>query len=265
MPLTADPLRILAGLFLSAAIALLAYRRHALSESGAVAAIVIATVCTSAGWSWAWLLISFFVSATALSKAGEAVKRSRMNDIVDKGGNRDAWQVLANGGVFAALALVSLYAHSAPIMGAAAAALAASTADTWATEIGALSRSMPRSILSMKTVPRGTSGGVTVTGIMASAAGAVFIASIARMSGWPSNAALGALAGGFTGSMLDSLLGAAFQEKRWCEQCDRGTERAVHTCGAKTSHAGGIQGLNNDLVNFLSSIGGAAVGYLCLT
>ena len=76
--------------------------------------------------------------------------------------------------------------------------------------------------------------------------------------------ALAALAGGFTGSMLDSLLGAVFQEKRWCEQCDRGTERAVHTCGAKTIHAGGIRGLNNDLVNFLSSIGGAAVGYLWL-
>ena len=264
MPLTADPLRIVAGLVLSAAIALLAYRRHALSQSGVAAAVVIATVCTAAGWSWAWLLISFFVSATALSKAGEAVKRSRMNDIVDKGGNRDVWQVLANGGVFAGLALVSLYAHSAPIMGAAAAALAASTADTWATEIGALSRSMPRSILSMKIVPRGTSGGVTVTGMMASAGGAAFIASIALMLGWPSNAALAALAGGFTGSMLDSLLGAVFQEKRWCEQCDRGTERAVHTCGAKTIHAGGIRGLNNDLVNFLSSIGGAAVGYLWL-
>jgi uncharacterized protein (TIGR00297 family) len=249
---------------LSAVIALLAYRQRTLSKSGVVAAVVIATLCTAAGWGWAWLLISFFVSATTLSRAGESVKRSRVNDIVDKGGNRDMWQVLANGGAFAGFALVSLYSDSAPFIAAAAGALAASTADTWATEIGALSRSMPRSILSMKIVARGTSGGVTVTGIMASAAGAGFIALTALMLGWPSNAALAALAGGFAGSTLDSLLGAAVQEKRWCEQCGRGTERAVHTCGAKTIRAGGIGGLNNDLVNFLSSMGGAAVGYLCL-
>jgi uncharacterized protein (TIGR00297 family) len=187
-----------------------------------------------------------------------------MSDVVDKGGDRDVMQVLANGGVFAALAIVSLFVRSDLPEAAAAAALAASTADTWATEIGTLSRSMPRSILSMNVVPRGTSGGVTVTGIIASIAGAGFIAAVTMLLGWPPIVALAALAGGFAGSALDSLLGAAVQEKRWCEQCGRGTERAVHACGAKTIHAGGIGGLNNDLVNFLSSIGGAAVGCLCL-
>lgn len=264
MPLTVEPLRIAAGLALSAAIALFALRKGALSTSGAGAAVLLATTSTAAGWSWAWLLISFFVSATALSKAGESAKRARTNDVVDKGGDRDMWQVLANGSVFAAMALTSLFIHSDIVKAAAAAALAASTADTWATEIGTLSRSMPRSILSMNVVPRGTSGGVTVTGIIASVAGAGFIALVTMLLGWPPIVALAALAGGFAGSALDSLLGAAVQEKRWCEQCGRGTERAVHTCGEKTIYAGGIAGLNNDLVNFLSSIGGAAVGCLCL-
>lgn len=262
--MTIDPGRIAAGLALSTAIALVSFRKRALSGSGAGAAVILGTACAAAGWTWAWLLISFFVSATALSKAGETAKRSRTDDVVDKSGDRDMMQVLANGGAFAALAIVSLFVRSNLPEAAAAAALAASTADTWATEIGTLSRSMPRSILSMNVVPRGTSGGVTVTGIIASIAGAGFIASVTMLLGWPSVVALAALAGGFAGSALDSLLGAAVQEKRWCEQCGRGTERAVHTCGAKTIHASGIGGLNNDLVNFLSSVGGAAVGCLCL-
>jgi uncharacterized protein (TIGR00297 family) len=264
LPLAADFLRIAAGFVLSIAIAAAARRGGALSRSGAVTAIVVATACTAAGWSWAWLLISFFSSATILSKAGESVKRSRAHDIVEKSANRDMWQVLANGGVFAMFALVSLVSHSTLIPAAAAGALAASTADTWSTEIGMLSPSMPRSVLTMKPVPHGTSGAVTIEGLIASVAGGGFIALIAVMLGWPLITACSAIAGGVGGSLIDSLIGATIQEKRWCEQCACGTERAVHTCGTATISAGGVRGLDNDVVNFLSSIGGALVGSLCL-
>ena len=262
--MTGDSIRIAAGAILSIAIALVAHRSRTLSRSGAFAAIVIATACTAAGWSWAWLLISFFVSATLLSRAGESAKRNLASDIVEKGGNRDMWQVLANGGVFAALAVVSLVSHSTFAQTAAAGALAASTADTWSTEIGTLSRSVPRSIVTMKRVPHGTSGGVTVEGLIASVAGGGFIALTAMMLGWPLVTACTAIVGGVGGSIIDSILGATVQEKRWCEQCGRGTERAVHTCGTRTVTAGGIRRVDNDVVNFLSSIGGVLLGSLCL-
>ena len=257
-------MRVASGLVLSIAIALAARRAGALSRSGALAAIAVAAACTAAGWSWAWLLISFFFSATFLSKAGESIKRGRIGDIVEKGGNRDMRQVLANGGAFAMLALVSLISHSTLIQAAAAGALGASTADTWATEIGTLSRSRPRSILTMKVVPHGTSGGVTIEGLIASVAGSGFIALLAVMLGWPRVTACAAMVGGVSGSLIDSLLGASIQEKRWCDQCNCGTERAVHTCGTRTVSAGGVRGLDNDVVNFLSSIGGVLVGSLCL-
>lgn len=259
-----DPLRVVGGVLLSSLIAMLAYRYRTLSQSGAIAAIVVATVCTTAGWSWAWLLMTFFVSATILSRSGESAKRRRIDSVVEKSGNRDAGQVLANGGVFAALALFSLFSTSTLIHAAAAGALATSTADTWATEIGTLSRSMPRSILSMKVVEPGTSGGVTALGVVASLAGAAFIMLVALILRWPVVAVYAAIVGGFVGSMIDSLLGAGLQARRWCKQCGRGTERAVHTCGTTTIHAGGQRWLNNDLVNLVSSFGGAVAGSLCL-
>ena len=228
------------------------------------AAILVGAACVLAGWTWVALLFAFFISSTLLSRYGEGAKRDRVDDVVEKGGNRDAWQVMANGGLFASLAIVSLFSDSVLIQAAAAGALAASTADTWATEIGTLSQSMPRSLLSRKVVPPGTSGGVTSIGIIASFAGAAFIAVIAMLLDWPLVSVWGALAGGFSGSLIDSILGASLQSKRWCERCHHGTERAIHTCGTKSIHAGGIRWLNNDLVNLLSSLGGAAVGSLCV-
>jgi uncharacterized protein (TIGR00297 family) len=262
--LTFDPVRVLAGFLLSVVIAGVAYQTRSLSRSGAAAAIIVATLCTAAGWSWAWLLIIFFVTSTALSRLGESRKQGTLHDVADKGNARDAWQVAANGGVFAIFAVVSLGTHSTLIYAAAAGALAASTADTWATEIGALSRAMPRSILSMKVVPPGTSGGVTLMGLLASAAGAFFISITAVLLGWPRVVICAALTGGITASVIDSLLGASFQGRRWCEQCGRGTERAVHTCGTKTIHAGGKRWLDNDMVNLVSSASGALVGTICL-
>ncbi len=210
------------------------------------------------------LLLAFFLSATGLSRTGEKEKRNRVDDVVEKGGNRDAWQVIANGGVFASLAVASMFSGSTLIFAAAAGALATSTADTWATEVGTLSQSMPRGILSRKIVEPGTSGAVTGTGIVASLGGAAFIALVVFVLEWPPGAVNAAVVGGFSGSLIDSLLGASLQSRRWCEQCQRGTERAIHTCGMESIHAGGIRRLNNDLVNLLSSFGGAVVGSLFL-
>jgi uncharacterized protein (TIGR00297 family) len=249
---------------LAVAIAGIAYLRGSLSRSGAIAAVGVATACVLAGWSWAILLIAFFVTSTALSGFGRVRKRAVTGDVVEKGGERDAVQVLANGGVYAALAIAYAGLPQPWIKAAAAAALAASTADTWATEIGTLSRHAPRDILSFRPVAPGTSGGVTLAGTLASLGGAIFIAIVVVILGWPRSAAYGAVIGGFAGSLADSLLGSRLQEKMWCPQCERGTERAIHSCGTITVRAGGIPGIENDMVNFLSSVIGAIVGSICI-
>jgi uncharacterized protein (TIGR00297 family) len=212
----------------------------------------------TAGWIWGVLLISMFVSASALSKIGETEKAARVSSMVEKSGERDAEQVLANGGVFAVAALGQLAAPSALWLALGAGAIAASTADTWATEIGTLVSRDPVSILSGKGVPAGSSGAVTVAGTLAAAAGAVFIAAEVTLASWPVPFAAAAV-GGMAGALADSLLGATVQARRWCEACAMPTERLVHSCGNATRHAGGIAGIDNDVVNAVCSGVGALV------
>lgn len=237
-------------------------RIRGLSASGTVAALAAGAACLAAGWTWLIMLLAFYMSSTLLSRFHTDAKRERAGDVVEKGGDRDMWQVAANGGVFTVLAVASTVTHSPVFFGAGAGAIAASAADTWATEIGLLSRRMPRSIFSMQRVPPGTSGGVTLAGLAGSFAGSAFIAIAAVLLDWPSSASIAALIGGLGGSLADSLLGATVQSRRSCPACGVGTERAVHGCGTTTLRAGGFNWMRNDLVNFFCSLTGAFLGYL---
>lgn len=245
---------------LAVLIATLAHRAGALSRSGAVAAMVVGTIATSAGWSWASILIAYFVTASVMSRFRAGEKEARTGGEVEKGGTRDAAQVAANGAVFAGAALLFSTGPSALWQAVGAAALAASAADTWATEIGTLATPAPRSILDGRVVPAGTSGGVTVLGFLAGLAGAAFIATAVMLVGWPRETALSALIGGVSGCVLDSLLGATLQERRWCSACQSATERRVHRCGIQTERRGGLAWLDNDAVNALATLGGALLG-----
>ena len=252
--------RLAVGFVLALAIALVARRARSLAPSGAAAAVVVGTACVAAGWSWGALLVAFFVTSSALSRIGAESKEQRTRGVVAKGGERDAAQVLANGGPFAVAALgAAAWPH--PLWNAfGAAALAASTADTWATEVGTLAGGTPRSILSWRPVPPGTSGGITLPGTLGSLAGTLFVATLALAMGWPLAAFAGAVPGGVVGATMDTLIGATAQARRWCDRCDGGTERMVHDCGTTTRPAGGIAWLDNDLVNLLAGLAGAATG-----
>jgi uncharacterized membrane protein len=143
-------------------------------------------------------------------------------------------------------------------------------ADTWATELGVLSTVLPRSITTGQRVPPGTPGGVTRLGIWAAVAGALLVGTMATLlvqvqsllagGGWGLQAIsypLLAVVGGFSGSLFDSLLGATVQGVYFCDRCRKETERPVHHCGHPTRLLRGFTWLNNDVVNFLSSLVGA--------
>lgn len=253
------------GLVAAAVVAVAARRFGALSTGGAAAAAALGTVAVGAGWSWGAVLIAYFVSSALLTRFRAVTKAERTDGRVAKAGPRDVEQVAANGGVFGAVAL-GYWAHPDPVWQAlGAGALAASAADTWATELGTLARTEARSIIGWHLVPTGTSGGVTPQGFLASAAGAGFVALTAWAVGWPMVAVVSALAGGFFGAVMDSVIGATIQARRHCAQCNMLTEQVVHRCGNSTSIVGGLAWLDNDGVNSLATLYGALFGAAAAT
>jgi uncharacterized protein (TIGR00297 family) len=253
--------RIASAVVIALVISLIARRTGSLSNGGVVAASTVGVLALMAGWSWGVLLIAYFISSSALSRLGESDKRKLNSAIVEKGGARDAIQVLANGGAFAAAALLAVLdpAHCRHWEAFGAGVLAASASDTWATEVGTLVGGTPRSIVNWRPIASGMSGGVTLTGTLAAVAGAVFVGIVAAATSWSARIALAAAIGGFAGSTLDSLLGGSVQARRWCESCRAPTERAVHDCGSATRHASGIRGFGNDVVNFVSGVAGGVL------
>jgi uncharacterized protein (TIGR00297 family) len=267
--------QLLLGLFLSALIGGLAYWRQALSLSGMAGAIVVGILVFGfGGWAWGLLLITFFVSSSWLSHYRHAEKEAGAERFA-KGRQRDLGQVLANGGLGAALALV-FAKYPDPLLSAAFLGVMSSVnADTWATELGMLSRVPPRLVTTGEPVPPGTSGGLTRLGIWASLAGALLIGAVATLltqiqslshsHGWSLEAIsypLLAAAGGVAGSLFDSLLGATVQGIYYCSRCGKETESAVHRCGQATQLRRGWAWLNNDVVNLTSSLAGGLVAAL---
>lgn len=254
-------LRVIVGAVLAIVIGFAGHRARALSWSGAVAAAIVGTAAAAAGWSLAVVLIAYFGVSSLLSKLGARRKRARMAGVVDKTGARDATQVMANGFPFLICALMSMIdsGHADIWKICAVGSLAASAADTWATEIGTLVGQTPRSILTFRRMTVGESGGVTLVGWIAAAAGATFVATVAVVAGndlfvWPF-----IFIGGFVGAAVDSLVGASIQRRGWCDACDRATEMRIHVCGTVTRHTGGLAWLENDGVNLIATVTGAVV------
>jgi uncharacterized membrane protein len=150
-------------------------------------------------------------------------------------------------------------------MTCASASLAASAADTWATEIGTLVGQTPRSILTFRPMAVGESGGVTIVGWIAALSGAAFVAGLAAFVGLGRAAFPFVVLGGVAGAAADSIVGAAIQRRSWCDACGRATEMRVHDCGAATRHTGGLAWLENDGVNLIATVTGAVVAWLALT
>jgi uncharacterized protein (TIGR00297 family) len=251
--------RMALGAALAVAVAGVGVKARALTLSGAVVPAAMGTLAVAAGWRLAVLLILFFAASSALTRAGAARKAERVRGIVVKGGARDARQVLANGGAFAVATLAMLVWPDELWMVAAAGAIAASTADTWGTEIGTLARGTPRLVTTWRRVPAGTSGAVSAAGVLTMTAGAAFIAIAAVLLGWSLAGGVALFAGGLAGAAADSLLGATVQERRRCSGCGLDTEQHIPSCGAATRHAGGLAWLENDAVNLISSVVGAFV------
>lgn len=170
-----------------------------LTPAGAVAALAVgAATVWGTGWRGLLLLLAFFISGSLLTRGG---------------GRRNARQVIANGGAAALAALLGSWPGLAG-------AVAAATADTWATEIGARSPTPPRLITTGTPVPPGANGGITLLGTAGAFLGAAFIGGLTWVLG-PRDLRLAAVVvvAGVLGMLIDSLLGATLQgpDGRWLD------------------------------------------------
>lgn len=259
-------MQLLLGFVFGIVIALLAWRLRALSPSGAVAASLTGGLIFGlGGFPWAILLLAFFVSSSLLSRLFHR-RKEQLSEKFSKGSRRDWGQVLANGGVGALLAVLHAFLPEASwVWIAFAGSMAAVNADTWATELGVLSGSLPRLITSGKVVDRGTSGAISLPGSLAAFGGAALVSLLAALfapPAWTVASRLGlflaATLGGLAGSFFDSWLGATVQAIYTCPACQKETERyPLHHCGASTQQIRGWSWLNNDFVNLGAALAGA--------
>jgi uncharacterized protein (TIGR00297 family) len=260
--------QILAGLLLSALIGGVAYRRGSLTGSGWLGAVLTGTLTFGfGGLSWGAALVAFFVTSSALSRFRQSYKERVAGEKFEKGGRRDLLQALANGGAGALLALLyGLSGEPPALLAAFAGVMGTVAADTWATELGVLSSRPPRLVTTLKRVEPGTSGGVSGAGILAGAGGALLIGGVLLAGaalegrGWMLWLLPAALVGGVLGSLADSLLGATVQAIY--HGLSGETERARAPDGTPHRLARGWRWMNNDMVNFLSSLAGGAAALL---
>lgn len=253
-----------AALF-SALISFVAYRRGSLSTSGVAGAVLVGTLTFGfGGWNWGLLLAVFFVSSSLLSHYKESEKRAAAEKF-DKTHRRDLAQAFANGGAGAIAALLNVVLPAPLWFPFFTGVMATVNADTWATELGTLSRQPPRLITTGRIVEVGTSGGVSVLGTAVSLVGGLVIGLVGALTQRKKGAGpliFAAAVAGLVGSLFDSLLGATVQQIYYCDHCAKETERKVHKCGYATRSLRGWSWLNNDLVNLLASLVGGLVAVI---
>lgn len=211
---------LLAGLLLSGAVALAALRLGLLTVPGTLGAVGVGTLAFAfGGWPLWLLLMWFFGSSNVASRLMRRVRGARVGE--KRGGPRKLRQVLANSVPFLACAAAYAATGEAWFLIVSAGALAASTADTWASEIGTYSRKPPVSIVTRRPMQRGLSGGVSPLGLAATVVGAATSAFLAMFLfhafgfAVPTGpeAFLFIIACGVAGSVVDSFLGALLQAK----------------------------------------------------
>lgn len=192
------------------------------------------------------------------------------------GGQRNWVQVLCNGGIGSLCALLYLYNsgigekpinlsgadmdHATVYSLGYLASISCSCGDTWASEVGSAIGGKPRLITTLKSVPRGTNGAITVMGLGCSLAGGLLIGAsyyIAVLLFSVTDTCtpqwiivfIGGMAG-LVGSLIDSLLGATVQYSGYSEEI----KKVVNAPGIDVKHISGYNIIGNHAVNFISAL-----------
>lgn len=220
--------RFLPALAVTIAFGVLAKLLHAVDMRGAVAGVILTWVLfVSAGPGAFAAVAAVFVLAFLTTRLG--YRHKQFLGTAERRGGRTGSQVLANLGAAAACGVGSILTRRPELwLLGLSAALAEAAADTVSSEYGQATLNRAYLITTWEVVPAGTDGGISWPGTLAGIAAATLLALICAASGLiPRRWIAAVLAAGILGMFADSYLGA------WLERRQR---------------------LNNDQVNFLSTI-----------
>ncbi len=228
---------VLIGFALSAVIAVLAYAKKSLSESGVIMAIILGTTVYAGAGLFAFsALILFFLSTSLISKFSADKKPS----------NRNGFQVLANGSLAALFAFFYYVEGDTIYYVLIFLSIAISATDTWSSEIGRLSKRNPRNIFTYQIMSTGLSGGVTLLGVFASVFAAFIFSFFACLVLNDFTLILTMTAFAFLGSIIDSMLGTIQVKYKLGDVLSEKKEPGF------VRHSG-LPWLNNSMVNFLAN------------
>ncbi|MEZ0053027.1 uncharacterized protein (TIGR00297 family) [Mycobacterium sp. MAA66] len=236
---------------LAVAAAPVMFRLRWLDGPGAIgAALVTAVTIGLGGWTWIAPVATFFVLTSIIT----AYRREHREGSHQRGLS----QVVVNGVIPVMIPVIGYAVTGDQIwMFAYIGGIAASTADSWASEIGRFSSRPPISLRTRRRVPGGTSGAVSALGLAATWFGGLAIGITGALISKPSLIVVG-IAAGLVGSLLDSVLGATVQGRYRCPTCHAALEETRH-CGGHTELSYGYRWIDNDVVNACANATGMGV------
>jgi uncharacterized protein (TIGR00297 family) len=226
---------LLVGAGVNLLLAAAAFASRGVGVSGAVVgALLGTTIWAFGGWRAFVLLFAFFVLGTAATKLGYA-RKAAAGIAQERGGRRGAGNALAKSAVPAAAALFAATTGRPMLfLVALASAFATSTADTVSSEIGKAFGRRTFLITSLRPVPRGTDGAVSLEGTLAGLLAAIVLGGLGAALGlYPPRGVAVVVFAAFVATTLESIVGATLEKR-------------------------GL--LDNDAVNFLDSLAGALAG-----
>jgi len=253
--------------FVVVAFALAAVLLNTIDARGFLASATVGfAVIFGGGFSWFVIVAVFFSLGVVFTLYKYGYKR-RLGSAQGKGGARNWPHILANGGVASIAAIWNLSSPGVLPATIFLGAVSTSAADTVATELGLLSHSQPMLITHpSREVTPGTSGGVTPLGFAGAAFASLVIGIMALALGVLPDPYLilpVCVVGGIFGAVSDSLVGATVQRKGYCVVCLKPTEALRH-CGERTKATQGKWYIENNIVNVLSTVAGAAAAIATL-
>ncbi len=233
-------------LFLAFAVSCLAKYLKSVSWSGYISMIIISySLILLNETKYLLLLFLMFLSSSILTKWKKNYKEQILKTKVQHQGPRTAMQAFCNLGPSCILMICYMIFKNEAFLIASCSSIASSNADSWASEIGVLSKKNPILITNFKPISPGLSGGISIIGSIGGVLGAFFIALMCLIleveKSWITVGLLGSI-----GMFIDSFLGATLQEK-FVDNLNNVSEIP------STKFFSGIKGIDNHWVNFISN------------